>query len=131
LRALGDYGQFCRLPNGRSAAQAVAALLRNPDVLAAQPNYIRDFVGPAGPPPNDPLWLDGTLWGLQKIQAQAVWTGFSTGNGNVVIADIDTGVNYNHPDLAANMWHNPGEIPGNGVDMDWRPCSTGHGRYGE
>lgn len=34
------------------------------------------------------------------------------------MADIDTGVDYNHPDLAANMWRNPGEIPGNGVDDD-------------
>src|SRR4051794_21791550 len=48
-----------RLPNGRAAAQAVAALLRNPEVVAAQPNYLR--FGPTaaavGPPPNDPLWL--------------------------------------------------------------------------
>jgi subtilisin family serine protease len=108
-----------RLPRGRDVSQAVANLLRNPDVVAAQPNYIREAVGTAGPPPNDPLWLDGTLWGLQKIQAQAVWTGYSAGNGSVVIADIDTGVNYNHPDLAANMWHNPGEIPGNGIDDDF------------
>ena len=36
----------------------------------------------------------------------------------MVIADIDTGVNYDHPDLAANIWTNPGEIPGNGIDDD-------------
>ena len=35
---------------------------------------------------------------------------------DVVIADIDTGVDVRHPDLAANMWRNPGETPGNGVD---------------
>ena len=35
-----------------------------------------------------------------------------------MIADIDTGVAYDHVDLAANMWHNPGEIPGNGIDDD-------------
>lgn len=110
---------LARLPKGRDVAQTLVSLLRNPDVLAAQPNYIREIVGTAvGPPPNDPLWLDGTLWGLQKIQAQAVWTGYTAGNGSVVIADIDTGVNYNHPDLAANMWHNPGEIPGDGIDND-------------
>src|SRR5678816_2374478 len=95
---------LARLPRGRNVSQVVSNLLRNTEVVAAQPNYIREFVGIAGPPPNDPLWLDGTLWGLQKIQAQAVWTGYTAGNGSVVIADIDTGVNYNHPDLAANMW---------------------------
>ena len=36
----------------------------------------------------------------------------------VVVAGIDTGVDYTHPDLAANMWHNPGEIAGNGLDDD-------------
>ena len=36
----------------------------------------------------------------------------------MVVADIDTGVDYNHPDLAANMWINPGEIPNNGIDDD-------------
>src|SRR5262249_61703481 len=34
------------------------------------------------------------------------------------VAEIDTGVDYNHPDLKANMWRNPGEIPGNGIDDD-------------
>jgi hypothetical protein len=36
----------------------------------------------------------------------------------VVVAVIDSGINYNHEDLAANMWRNPGEIPGNGIDDD-------------
>jgi subtilisin family serine protease len=58
------------------------------------------------------------MWGLQKIKMPAVWTNFTTGDGSVVIADIDTGVNYNHPDLVQNIWTNPGEIPGNGVDDD-------------
>jgi len=85
-------------------------------VIVAEPNYIRSIV--ASPPPNDPFWLDNTLWGLQKIQAQQTWNTYTTGDGAVVIADIDTGVRYTHPDLVANMWTNPGEIPGNLVDDD-------------
>src|SRR5262245_61368989 len=65
-----------RLPRGRDVQQAVAAFMRQRDVIAAQPNYIRQAVGRIGPSPNDPLWIDGTLWGLEKIQAQPVWTGF-------------------------------------------------------
>jgi subtilisin family serine protease len=37
---------------------------------------------------------------------------------DIIVAVIDSGVNYNHEDLAANMWRNPGEIPGNGIDDD-------------
>ena len=105
-----------RLRTGQTVEAALAAFQADPDVLSAQPNYIRYLTAPA--PPNDPSWLDDSLWGLRKIMAQPAWTNFTSGDGTVVVADIDTGVNYNHPDLAANMWTNPGEIPGNGVDDD-------------
>jgi len=104
------------LPANANVNQIVSQLLANPAVLAAQPNYERRIVAAA--PPNDPYWLNNSLWGLAKIKMPAVWTNFGTGNGTVVIADIDTGVNYNHPDLAQNIWTNPNEIPGNGIDDD-------------
>ena len=81
-----------------------------------QPNYVRRVAAPA--PPNDPYWTFGLLWGIERIQAQPVWTTFTNGSPDVVVAGIDTGVDYTHPDLAANMWVNPGEIPGNGLDDD-------------
>ncbi|MDQ6624026.1 MAG: S8 family serine peptidase, partial [Verrucomicrobiota bacterium] len=70
-------------------------------------------------PPNDPYWLSGSLWGMERIQVQEPWQELALLNDpTVVVASIDTGVNYNNPDLAASMWHNPGEIPGNGIDDD-------------
>ncbi|HEY6572927.1 MAG TPA: S8 family serine peptidase, partial [Candidatus Eisenbacteria bacterium] len=51
------------------------------------------------------------------IKATLAWDQF-TGDPNLKIGVIDTGVDYNHPDLAANVWTNPGEIPGNSLDDD-------------
>ena len=87
-----------------------------------EPNYIAYT---AETFPNDPSF--DQLWGLNNtgqtggtpdadIDAPEAWD-IQTGN-NVVVAVIDTGVDYNHPDLNDNMWTNPGEIPGNGMDDD-------------
>jgi subtilisin family serine protease len=64
----------------------------------------------------DPLFE--RLWGLPDIDAPEAWSSF-TGNGSeIIVAVIDTGIDYNHEDLKEQMWWNPGEIPGNGVDDD-------------
>ncbi|HEX5071491.1 MAG TPA: Ig-like domain-containing protein [Vicinamibacterales bacterium] len=107
-----------RVPSNMSMQDALAAFRAIPGVASVQPNYIRRAIQSPSAPPNDPSWLDGSLWGLQKIQAQQAWTNFTTGNGSVIVASIDTGVDYTHPDLAPNMWRNPLEIPGNGIDDD-------------
>ena len=68
--------------------------------------------------PTDPR-LD-ELWGLigdNGIDAPGAWA-HTLGSPSVVVAVIDTGIDLDHPDLAANIWTNPGEIAGNGVDDD-------------
>ena len=76
--------------------------------------------------PNDPdyslLWglsNDGQTGGVEDIDINApqAWE-ITTGSRSVVIAVVDSGVDVGHPDLAANIWRNPGEIPGNGIDDD-------------
>ncbi len=95
---------------------------KKPKVKYVEPDY---EVHIAETIPND---LNLNLWGLNNtgqtggtpdadIDAPQAWD-IQTGSSNVVIAVIDTGVDYNHVDLAANMWTNPGEIPGNGFDDD-------------
>ena len=105
-----------RAASGLSVTAAITAFKAMPGVVLAQPNYTRRVIQSA--PPNDPYWLDGSLWGLDKIQAHAAWTNFTAGDGSVIIASIDTGIDYTHPDLAANMWRNPFETPGNHIDDD-------------
>lgn len=65
--------------------------------------------------PNDPSY--STQWHLDKIAAEAAWSRFSTG-GTAVIAIVDDAVDISHPDLAPNLWVNPGEIAGNSIDDD-------------
>jgi subtilisin family serine protease len=93
---------------------AVAALRQQPDVLDAEPNYILK----ADANPNDPRFNE--QYALPLMGAPQAWdtrTG-STGPGRVVIGVIDQGIDFNHPDLAANIWINPAETAGNGVDDD-------------
>eukprot|EP00928_Gymnodinium_smaydae_P091750 TRINITY_DN7548_c0_g1_i1.p1 TRINITY_DN7548_c0_g1~~TRINITY_DN7548_c0_g1_i1.p1 ORF type:complete len:1237 (+),score=289.09 TRINITY_DN7548_c0_g1_i1:154-3711(+) len=67
--------------------------------------------------PNDPLY--SKLWGLERIEAPEAWSSFvGTGASGVVVAIIDSGIDYTHEDLHHRMWTNAGEIPDNGLDDD-------------
>ncbi|MBD1810182.1 S8 family serine peptidase [Microcoleus vaginatus DQ-U2] len=61
--------------------------------------------------------LSQNNWGVDAINAPDVWEQNITGNG-IVVAVIDTGVDYNHPDLDSNIWQNADEIAENGIDDD-------------
>ena len=65
--------------------------------------------------PDDPSFP--ALWGMTTINAPAAWD-ISVGDLETVVAVLDTGVDYDHEDLSDNMWVNPFEIAGNGVDDD-------------
>jgi subtilisin family serine protease len=100
----------------------IQALQSDPRVEYVEPNYIYRASGT----PNDPRFNE--LWGMNNtgqsggtndadIDGPEAWD-TQTGSDSTLIAVIDTGVDYNHPDLAANIWTNPGEIPNNGIDDD-------------
>lgn len=112
---------------GKDVREAVSAAAcawqAHPGVRYAEPDQIVHAMATI---PNDPRFTE--LWGMHNtgasggvadadIDAPEAWDIFR-GSSNVVVAVIDTGVDYTHPDLAANMWVNPGEIPNNGIDDD-------------
>ena len=110
-KSLGRTGPtLIRLQPGDSVAAAAAALERDPDVLWAEPNF-RFRVHRT---PNDPMF--SSLWGLTQIGATTAWD-TTTGSASVVAAVVDTGIEAAHPDLAPNLWANPGETA-NGSDDD-------------
>ncbi|MBI2654535.1 S8 family serine peptidase [Candidatus Woesearchaeota archaeon] len=101
---------------------AIRSLEKNPGIEYAEPNYIVKIAVI----PNDPYFSN--LYGLHNIgqtggtvdadiDAPESWD-TQTGSSNVVVAVIDTGVDYNHEDLSTNMWTNTNEIPNNGIDDD-------------
>ena len=132
-----------RLPPSISVEEALRLYRQNPHVEYAEHNYIiyacQIFPNDPSFDPEDPHY--GLLWGLYNfgqtvggisglqgadINAPDAWE-ISTGGEEVIIAVIDTGVAYSHPDLGANMWTNAGEDPwidpndpttGNGIDDD-------------
>lgn len=123
-RAIKHYwiNDVWRLQVSRDVTEVLASLGSNPLVEYANPNYVVHALAM----PNDPGF--GDLYGLHNtgqnggtpdadIDAPEAWD-LATDAGSVLIGVIDTGIDYNHPDLAANVWTNPNEIPGNGVDDD-------------
>lgn len=84
-----------------------------PGVVWAEPKYVKRVTYL----PNDPLYTSNQQKNLERILASAAWE-ISKGDTNVVIAIVDTGVDWKHPDLMANIFVNRNEIANNGVDED-------------
>jgi thermitase len=97
-----------------SVGSAVARLERSAAVLDAQPNY--RYRATAGVP-DDTFF--GQQWGLGASPGVDVLPAWERTRGaGQLIAVVDSGVDLTHPDLIGNLWANPGETPGNGLDDD-------------
>lgn len=114
-----------RVPAGADEQRTRARLAHTPGVAYVHPvHVVTAFASPGDGAssgtltgaftPNDSRY--GMQWGLRRAQFDDAWD-VATGTA-VVIAVIDSGVDMSHPDLVGNLWTNPGETPGNGLDDD-------------
>ncbi len=144
-REIKDLGYVTiKLPKGADLEQAIGKLKNNPVVDYVGPNH--RIYAVSNPPqyfPNDPVFQYGAdvfslvyfdiinmpCWGLYNdgygayradVWAPEAWHIYQNtpNKAQVVIAVIDTGVDYYHQDLRYKIWQNPGEIPYNGIDDD-------------
>src|SRR5499426_4120067 len=114
--------EVVKLSRGVSVEEAIDSYRQDPDVLYAEPNYILKTINT----PNDPRFSQ--MWGLNNvgqsggtpdadIDAPEAWN-ITTGSSNAVVAILDTGIDYNHQDLAGNMFRNTADCNNDGIDND-------------
>jgi len=105
------YKMELELEPGQSLQEVVEAYQNNLDVEYAELNYLV-YIARI---PDDPLYC--SQWSLEKIDAPEAWD-INTGSSEIIVAVVDTGVDYTHRDIQNNMWINNGEIPDNAIDDD-------------
>jgi hypothetical protein len=127
-----DRLQVVRLAPGTNIHDAIRMYRNNPSVLYAEPDYIVHVTGV----PNDPFF--STQWNMQNngqnggtvgadIHATQAWN-ITTGSAGVVVAVLDTGVDYNHADLASNVWSAPAGFATSSINGIPVQCAAGvHG----
>jgi hypothetical protein len=112
------------LPKGASAPEYVRRYRQSGHVQVADLDYWIDLAAL----PNDPAFITGGQWHLNNtgqdggvadadIDAPEAWDTLNSAS-NIIVAVIDSGIRQTHEDLAGNLWVNPSEIPGNGIDDD-------------
>lgn len=126
LKSLHKYrlinAQHLKLPENLTVREAIKKLSVHPLVDSIEPNYLH-YISST---PDDTLF--DSLWGANNtgqtggtfdadMDLPEAWD-ITTGDAGLVVAVIDSGAELTHPDLAGNIWVNPGEIAGNGIDDD-------------
>lgn len=129
FKHLSERGIGLVRDKSRGTAKLMERLKTDPDIATVEPNYVKRTS--ATLIPDDPDFSQ--LWGLNNtgqtiqfttgtpgvdVRFAKAWRLAKPAPGEVVIGILDSGVDVTHPDLIANLWTNPGEIHGDGIDND-------------
>ncbi len=101
-----------KISNEPSLQQFKEQLIDSAEFEFVQFNYINELYRV----PNDPYYYNQKIY-LDLINASKAWDK-STGSHQILVGLVDSGINFSHPDLQANIYINPNEIPDNGIDDD-------------
>ncbi|MEJ8757458.1 S8 family peptidase [Pontibacter sp. H259] len=123
MARFGDREGLTLVHTPMAALEALSKIKGGAAIEYAEPNYIYTHAAAS----TDPYYTNGSLWGMYGdgtspanqygSQAGEAWAAGNTGSKSVVVGIIDEGIQYSHPDLAANVWTNPYD-PVDGVDND-------------
>ena len=105
-------------PEGSDLQQLVSAYSQDPNLESAETVKMCEVDATPNDPDASAQWhLHNNLGNDADVDAYEAWD-IGTGDSSVILGILDTGVLWYHPDLAGNIWTNPGEIPNNGIDDD-------------
>jgi subtilisin family serine protease len=132
----GDWYKLTHYGRGESVSLLVNRFLDSDDLIAFEENVSWSAVGqtasvigdddssgprPAKPPRlprrerRDPLLQK--VWSLAQVNVEGAWK-TNSGSASVLVANIDSGIDYNHQDLINNIWRHPSEVADDGIDND-------------
>lgn len=115
--------ELTKIYSGISVPEAIQYLQTLPSVQFAEPNWVYQHQTNS----NDTYFINNSLWGMYGdtttppnqygSQAAKAWAADQIGSASVYVGVIDEGIDYRHPDLAANIWNNPFDAA-DGIDND-------------
>lgn len=119
MQRFGDEEGVFLLRTPLGVLEAIEKMKGGVEIEYAEPNWIYTHSAVS----TDPYYANGSLWGMDGeatsfgSQAEVAWAAGNTGSASVYVGIIDEGIQFDHSDLAGQIWTNPFD-PLDGIDND-------------